>query len=535
MFFRKPAPDASKEELELLGRNAGVGLWDAVFHNGDPMHAQSRWHWSPEFRRLLGFDQDDVKGFPELVGSWADRLHPDDATPTFDAFAACLNDRTGRTGYDVEYRLKMKGGSYRWFRAIGGVARGQNGVALRACGSLIDIDDGHNEIERAKLLDQFAGVGLWDAVFHDGDPMHAQSRWRWSSEFRRLVGFDRDDERGFPDVVGSWADRLHPDDATPTFDAFSACLSDRSGRTGYDVQYRLKMRDGSYRWFRAIGGVARNASGMALRACGSLIDIHGQKSAELEQVEAEQKRRSMIHDLARSLDSEVGITATRATSNAQTVAAATEELSASITDISNRANQASDASARASDETTRTNTAVETLVSSAERIGAITKLINSIASQTNLLALNATIEAARAGEAGRGFAVVANEVKALSRQTADATKQIADQVSNLQKETAAVDEALGRIHSTIGSIQTINGTVAAAIDEQAMLTAEVSRTLDRSRQDAMAAEQRIVGAEQTLGTVNKTLEDLGGLSQNITSRANGLGGRVGDVLRQVRG
>jgi methyl-accepting chemotaxis protein len=165
----------------------------------------------------------------------------------------------------------------------------------------------------------------------------------------------------------------------------------------------------------------------------------------------------------------------------------------------------------------------------------VVKLINAIASQTNLLALNATIEAARAGEAGRGFAVVANEVKALSRQTADATKQIADQVSNLQKETAAVDEALGRIHSTIGSIQTINGTVAAAIDEQAMLTAEVSRTLDRSRQDAMAAEQRIVGAEQTLGTVNKTLEDLGGLSQNITSRANGLGGRVGDVLRQVRG
>jgi methyl-accepting chemotaxis protein len=57
-------------------------------------------------------------------------------------------------------------------------------------------------------------------------------------------------------------------------------------------------------------------------------------------------------------------------------------------------------------------------------IGNVAKGIDAIARQTNLLALNATIEAARAGEAGRGFAVVAGEVKALARQTADATSEI---------------------------------------------------------------------------------------------------------------
>jgi len=121
------------------------------------------------------------------------------------------------------------------------------------------------------LLSRYAGVGLWDALLHDGDPMHAKSRWRWSEEFRRLIGFDHGDTSGFPDVVGSWADRLHPEDAQPTFQAFGACLNDRTGRTGYDVTYRLKMKDGAYRWFRAIGGVARDAGGRAERACGALI------------------------------------------------------------------------------------------------------------------------------------------------------------------------------------------------------------------------------------------------------------------------
>jgi len=227
---------------------------------------------------------------------------------------------------------------------------------------------------------------------------------------------------------------------------------------------------------------------------------------------------------ARAVDGSVGA-----------IAGVLDRLSSTSQQISGDTSKAREISQAAAVDSDRATTVMTSLRAAAEQIASVVKLINAIASQTNLLALNATIEAARAGEAGRGFAVVANEVKALSRQTADATKQIADQVSNLQKETAAVDEALGRIHSTIGSIQTINGTVAAAIDEQAMLTAEVSRTLDRSRQDAMAAEQRIVDAEQTLGGVTRTLEELSALSQNITARAGSLGSRVGDALRQARG
>jgi len=54
------------------------------------------------------------------------------------------------------------------------------------------------------------------------------------------------------------------------------------------------------------------------------------------------------------------------------------------------------------------------LIEQAASIGDVTKTVSHVSDQTNLLALNAAIEAARAGDHGRGFAVVADEVRALA-------------------------------------------------------------------------------------------------------------------------
>jgi len=74
-------------------------------------------------------------------------------------------------------------------------------------------------------------------------------------------------------------------------------LGDKTGKTPYDVEYRLRCKDGQYRWFRARGRTKRAADGTALRAVGALADIQAEKDRD----EAELQRVKYSAQLERSL------------------------------------------------------------------------------------------------------------------------------------------------------------------------------------------------------------------------------------------
>ena len=128
--------------LNLVVHASKIGLWNMEVVLNDPLNPSNTFVWSDEFRRMLGYT--DENDFPNLLSSWSGLLHPEDKEATLEAFARHILDKTGKTPYDVEYRLLRKTGEYAYYRASGETIRDKNGNAVRVVGALMDITDTKN-------------------------------------------------------------------------------------------------------------------------------------------------------------------------------------------------------------------------------------------------------------------------------------------------------------------------------------------------------------------------------------------------------
>jgi methyl-accepting chemotaxis protein len=223
-----------------------------------------------------------------------------------------------------------------------------------------------------------------------------------------------------------------------------------------------------------------------------------------------------------------------ASGNAQTAAAATEQLASSIGEITRQVGRSAEVSRRAVQEAERTDRTVRDLADTAGRIGDVVRLIADIAGQTNLLALNATIEAARAGEAGKGFAVVASEVKSLASQTARATEEIGQQVGAIQGATGQAVEAIRAIGQVVAEIDQTAAAIAAAVEQQGAATQEIARNIAGTAEAASVVSRESAVVRDSATSSGRAALEVREASRDLNDQANGLRARVDRFLSLVR-
>ncbi len=264
---------------------------------------------------------------------------------------------------------------------------------------------------------------------------------------------------------------------------------------------------------------------------GDMVSVLGSASAKMETAA---RTMAATADHTNQQASVVASAAEVAGVGVQTVAAAAEQLTASITEISRQVTQSAKISEKAVADVRRTDVIVGTLANSAHKIGDVVGLITNIATQTNLLALNATIEAARAGESGKGFAVVASEVKSLAQQTTAATEEIRTQIGHVQSATAEAVHAIQGVAVVVEELGVIATRIAAAVEEQGAATAEIARNVQQTAASTQTVTANISEVSHAAGETGRAAGEVLDAAGDLAKQAEGLTGEVGRFVSAVR-
>jgi tripartite ATP-independent transporter DctP family solute receptor len=237
------------------------------------------------------------------------------------------------------------------------------------------------------------------------------------------------------------------------------------------------------------------------------------------------------------------------------VAAAVEELSASVVDVARHADHAADsvtqsvastedgfrqareaiaAIRRVAASLERSAVVIQKLEETQGRIAAVVNVIRQVANETNLLALNAAVEAARAGQHGAAFAVVAGEVRDLANRTKTATGEITAMVTDVVNEIgraadtvrgvgAEVDagvrlvtasgEHFGAIRDRVAQMQDAVAQIAQAATQQSSATRDIARAMEALTAASHAAAGQASTVSQASQTLTVLADEMGGRLQ----------------------
>ncbi len=202
-----------------------------------------------------------------LDDGWRAMVHADDLPRVARAWRQAVAEATP---LDIECRCALGGGQHRWFRVLAAPGRDASGEPARWFGTVEDID-GRKQTELALRRSEEHhrySIEVSPQIPWTADPTgHLEEV---SPKLSRLTGLDE-----ATILRGGWAQFTHPDDQPSVWHRWA-----RSAATGepYDVEYRIRVADGSYCWFHVRAFARRTESGGIMRWYGTAEDITGRRA-----------------------------------------------------------------------------------------------------------------------------------------------------------------------------------------------------------------------------------------------------------------
>lgn len=143
-----------------------------------------------------------------------------------------------------------------------------------------------NERKKYELIIAASGQVVYDYDLPTGDII-------WSGSLERVLGYQPEEMGG----IEEWSERIHPEDRAEALRLLEAAEKDRGT---YDVDYRFRLKNGSYRWLHDRGLFLIEDDRNIRRMIGMMQDIHDRKQGELLQ--------NAVYRIAQAADTSAGVT-----------------------------------------------------------------------------------------------------------------------------------------------------------------------------------------------------------------------------------
>jgi PAS domain S-box-containing protein len=198
-------------------------------------------------------------------------IHPEDRAAMAAAVERAL-DPAGDGHYAAEYRVLPPGGGTRWVAARGRRVLTEDGSTWGLAGITQDVtarrqaEDFLRESEaRFRKTADSAPVMLW-MTDSTGACIWLNRQWH------DFTGQTEEEGRGL-----GWLSVVHPEDRAMASNAF---ISSNAGQEPFRVEYRMRSKEGEYRWAIDSASPRFGPSGEFLGYIGSVTDIHERKRGE---------------------------------------------------------------------------------------------------------------------------------------------------------------------------------------------------------------------------------------------------------------